>query len=93
MDHASADERGRRSRRHGEAFVGMGVSYWEAGQREKAVALTQKGVGWMEQAAKQGTLDRSALAVPYSNLAAMHRKLGADNQADHLRGNGQPHQE
>ena len=38
----------------------------------------------MEQAVKQGTLDRSALAVPYGNLAAMHRKLGADDQADHF---------
>ena len=47
--------------RHGEAFVSMGVSYWETGQREKAVALTQKGIKWMEQAVKQGTLDRSAL--------------------------------
>ena len=35
----------------------------------------------MEQAAKQGTLDKSALAVPYGNLAAMHRKLGADDLA------------
>ena len=26
--------------RQGEAFVGMGVSYWETGQHDKAVALT-----------------------------------------------------
>ena len=70
--------------RQGEAFVGMGVSYWETGRHDKAVALTKKGVKWMEQAAKQGTLDRSSLAVPYSNLAAMHRKLGADDQAKHF---------
>jgi tetratricopeptide (TPR) repeat protein len=69
--------------RHGESFVGMGVSYWEAGQREKAVALTQKGIKWMEQAVKQGTLDNSALAVPYGNLASMHRKLGAADKAEH----------
>ncbi len=42
--------------RHGETFVSMGVSYWEAGQREKAVALTEKGIKWMEQAVKQDTL-------------------------------------
>ena len=70
------------SGRQGEAFVSMSVSYWEAGQRDKAVELTQKGIRWMEQAAKQGTLDKSFLAVPYSNLAAMHRKLGADADAD-----------
>ncbi len=68
----------------GEAFVGMGVSYWEAGQHDKAVALTSKGVEWMEQAVKQGTLNRSALAVPYSNLASMQRKLGDKDQAKHF---------
>ena len=70
--------------RHGESFVSMGVSYWEAGQREKAVAVTQKGIKWMEQAVKQGTLDDSALAIPYGNLAAMHRQLGAADKANHF---------
>ncbi len=60
----------------------MGVSYWEVGQRQKAVELTQKGIKWMEQAVKQGTLDNSALAIPYNNLAAMHRQLGSTDQAD-----------
>ena len=55
-----------------------------SGDRQKAVLLTEKGIRWMERAAKQGTLDRSSLAVPYSNLAAMHRKLGADDQAKHF---------
>ncbi len=63
--------------RHGEAFVSMGVSYWEAGQREKAVALTEKGIRMMEQAVEQHTFDRTLLSVPYNNLAAMHRALGA----------------
>jgi hypothetical protein len=36
----------------------------------------------MEQAVAQGTLERPALAVPYSNLAAMHRKLGSTDKAD-----------
>ena len=68
--------------RYGETFVSMGVSYWEAGQRQKAVALSEEGIKWMEQAAKQGTLDRSALSVPYNNLAVMHRKLGESDKAD-----------
>jgi len=29
-------------------------------------------------------LDRSALAVPYHNIAAMHRQLGATEKADHF---------
>ncbi len=84
MERTPADELAGNLGRHGEALVTMGVSYWENGQQRKAVALSQKGVNWMEQAVQQGSLDRSALAVPYGNLAAMHRKLGADDQADHF---------
>ncbi len=82
LDRATPDELAGNLGRHGETLVTIGVSYWETGQRQKAIALSEKGVKWMEQAAQQGTLDRSALAVPYGNLAAMHRKLGADDQAD-----------
>ncbi len=67
--------------RHGETFVSMGVSYWETGQREKAVDLTQKGVALMEHAVAQGTLGEPALAIPYGNLAAMHRELGEPEAA------------
>ena len=67
--------------RHGEAFVSMGVSYWEVGQRERAVALTEKGIRMMEQAVEQHTFDRALLAVPYNNLAAMHRALGSPVRA------------
>ena len=67
--------------RHGETFVSMGVSYWESGQRERAVELTQQGVKLMEQAVKDGSLAERALAVPYSNLASMHRQLGAKADA------------
>jgi len=67
--------------RHGETFVSMGVSYWESGQRERAVELTQQGVKLMEQAVKQGSLAETALAIPYSNMASMHRQLGAKADA------------
>ena len=68
--------------RHGESFVSMGVSYWEIGQQKKAVALSEKGIEWMEQAVKQNTLNRSSLTIPYNNLSAMHRKLGSTDKAD-----------
>jgi tetratricopeptide (TPR) repeat protein len=68
--------------RHGESFVSMGVSYWEIGQQKKAIELSEKGIAWMEQAVKQGTLDNSALTIPYNNLAAMHRKLGSTEKAE-----------
>ncbi len=67
--------------RHGETFVSMGVSYWETGQRDKALALTQRGVRLMEQAVREGTLSENALAVPYNNLATMHRHNGAEEEA------------
>lgn len=82
MEQGAPDEFAGDLGRQGESLVSMGVSYWEIGQRDKAVELTQNGIKWMEQAAKQGTLDRSSLAVPYGNLAAMHRKLGANEKAD-----------
>lgn len=68
--------------RLGETFVSMGVSYWEAGQHEAAVRLTQDGVGLMEQAVKVGMLPASTLDIPYTNLATMHRHLGKDDQAE-----------
>lgn len=79
--HAPGDASGDRGR-HGETFVSMGVSYWEAGQREKGVEVTQRGLELMEEAVKQGTLDESVLAVPCSNLASMYRQLGRDEKAE-----------
>lgn len=67
--------------RHGETFVSMGVSYWEVGQQEKAIQLTQEGIALMEQSIQRGVLDRSALAIPYNNLAAMHRQTGREDRA------------
>jgi tetratricopeptide (TPR) repeat protein len=68
--------------RHGETFVSMGVSYWETGQRERAVELTQRGVELIDQAVKQGLLTSAPLSVGYGNLAAMHRALGKPDTAD-----------
>lgn len=66
---------------HGESFVSMGVTYWSTGSQEKAMLLTQRGLRFMEQAVEQGTLPETALAVPYNNLAAMHRQLGDETKA------------
>ena len=69
--------------RHGQTFVSMGVSYWQTGQRDLAVDLTQFGIALMEEAVRQGTLGESALSIPYGNLAAMHGELGAEQEAQH----------
>ena len=68
--------------RHGETFVSMGVSYWEAGQRQRAVKLTEQGITLIEKAVADGTLDESSLTIPYNNMATMHRQLGQDTKAE-----------
>jgi tetratricopeptide (TPR) repeat protein len=75
--HVSSVERGRL----GETFVSMGVSYWETGQRDKAVQVTQQGVEMMEKAVRDGSLAKTAVDVAYNNLATMHRQLGQDDKA------------
>jgi tetratricopeptide (TPR) repeat protein len=67
--------------RHGETFVSMAISCWEVNQHEEAVRLTRQGLDLMEQAANDGQLDKSALAVPYSNLARMHELMGDKRSA------------
>ena len=82
VEGASPDELSVDLGRHGESLIGMGVSYWETGQRERALTLTQKGVRWMEQAVKRGEIGEATLAVPYGNLSAMHRATGSKEAAD-----------
>jgi tetratricopeptide (TPR) repeat protein len=67
--------------RLGETFVTMGVSYWETGQRERALQVTQQGVEMMEKAVIDGSLPKTILEVPYKNLATMHRQLGQEDKA------------
>jgi tetratricopeptide (TPR) repeat protein len=67
----------------GDPLVSMGVSYWEVGQREKAVELTQAGAELMQQGVQAGLLEMSVLSVPYGNLAAMHRQMGNTDEAQH----------
>lgn len=66
---------------HGDALVSMGVSYWQTGNRELALELTQAGADLIEQAVAGGILSSEALAVPYGNLAAMHDVLGNSEPA------------
>jgi tetratricopeptide (TPR) repeat protein len=67
--------------RQGETFVSMAVSYWEVGQTDEALRLTQQGLKLVEQAVEEEILERSALAIPYNNLADMHRQLGDEDKA------------
>jgi hypothetical protein len=68
-------------RREGEMLVSMGVTYWQLSDKNRAIALTQSGVGLVEEAVDAGILARSTLAVPYGNLATMYQKLGESSNA------------
>ncbi|MHB8971890.1 MAG: tetratricopeptide repeat protein [Pirellulaceae bacterium] len=68
----------------GEQLVSVGISLWETGRRNTAVSVTQEGASLIAQAVQDGGIKRSALSVPYQNLAAMHRELGNTDEADRL---------
>ncbi len=63
-------------RHEGDALVSMGVTYWQVGQKDRALELTEAGAALVEISVEDGTLDKSALAVPYGNLAAIYEHLG-----------------
>jgi tetratricopeptide (TPR) repeat protein len=69
-------------RREGEMLVSMGVTYWQLGEHNRALMLTQNGVSLVESAVKAGILSRSTLGVPYGNLATMYQKLGESSNAE-----------
>lgn len=62
--------------RHGETFVSIGLSYWETGRQDRAIQLTESGVDWMQRALKEKAIGEQSLAVPYANLASMHKARG-----------------
>jgi tetratricopeptide (TPR) repeat protein len=63
-------------RREGETLVSMAVSYWSEGEKQRAVELTEAGAALLETGVEAGVADRKTLAVPYGNLATMHKLLG-----------------
>ena len=63
-------------RHEGEELVSMGVTYWQVGQKENALQLTEAGATLIEITVEDGIVSRTALAVPYGNLAAIYEQLG-----------------
>ncbi|QDT67228.1 hypothetical protein MalM25_01250 [Planctomycetes bacterium MalM25] len=68
-------------RREGEELVSMGVSYWDQGQRDLAVELTEAGARLMERGVTAGVVKERTLAVPYGNLHTMHGELENTSKA------------
>ena len=68
----------------GEQLVSVGISLWETGRRNKAISVTEEGAALIDSAVKAGGFKRSALAVPYENLAEMYQKLGNESVAEKM---------
>lgn len=68
-------------RRDGEMLVSMGVSYWQTGDQNRALELTEAGAKLVEVAVDDGILAKSSLAVPYGNLATMYQQAGENTNA------------
>ncbi len=66
---------------HGEMFVSMGVSYWESGNRPRAIELTEMGTDVLQRAVVDGSIESVSLSIPYGNLSTMHEKAGNDEDA------------
>jgi tetratricopeptide (TPR) repeat protein len=67
--------------RQGETMVSMGLSFWEVGRRPEGVKLSEIGVDWMIKAVQAKGLSEKALAIPYANLANMHKSLGNTDES------------
>jgi tetratricopeptide (TPR) repeat protein len=67
--------------RQGETMVSIGLSFWEVGRRPEGVKLSESGVDWMIKAVQAKALSEKALAIPYANLANMHRSLGNSDES------------
>ncbi|MDP6442902.1 MAG: hypothetical protein QGG36_21980 [Pirellulaceae bacterium] len=65
----------------GDRYVSMAVTYWQNGERQRAVELTERGARALRRSVGVGGRPEEAMAIPYSNLAAMHRALGNNNKA------------
>jgi hypothetical protein len=68
----------------GEQLVSVGVLLWETSSKERAVSVTEEGAERMVKAVKKGSLQKETLAVPYQNLAIMHKALGNGKEAQRL---------
>jgi tetratricopeptide (TPR) repeat protein len=68
-------------RRDGEMLVSMGVSYWQTGNQNRALELTEAGAKLVEAAVEDGILAKTSLAVPYGNLASMYQHVGENANA------------
>lgn len=66
---------------HGERLVSIGLTFWKAGKREQGMRLTKQGAQLVQRSVKSGVAPETSLAVPYGNLAFMHKQLGNEDES------------
>lgn len=80
----------------GDQLVSMGVSFWKTGDKERAIAITTRGVQILQSAASQPETQANSQAnsqadtlkslhIAYSNLAAMLQSAGRKAEAEKWR--------
>jgi hypothetical protein len=67
----------------GDELVSMGISFWDVGEQQRGLQLTQRGLQRLEAAAAAGDRPPTAPALACSNLAFMHAALGNQEQSRH----------
>lgn len=64
----------------GAQLAAVGAIYWKSGKKEDGVAMLKRSVAVLARAVEDGVVDKTALYVPYANLATMSKTL--KNAAD-----------
>ncbi|MBR4105586.1 MAG: hypothetical protein IKK39_16190 [Thermoguttaceae bacterium] len=64
----------------GAQLAAVGAIYWKSGKKEEGVAMLKRSVAVLARAVEAGVVDKTALYVPYANLATMSKAL--KNAAD-----------
>lgn len=64
---------------HGERLVSMGVSYWSADRKDRALSTTRSGKAFVQLAIDRGLLDEAAIETPTNNLNQMLQQIQRDD--------------
>ena len=70
--------------RLGDSFVSMGVSYWIAGDRKKAIALTEHGADLIEEAVHRGNARPQRTGDPLHEPGGHEPRTGRAAAATHM---------
>lgn len=72
----------REATERGDQLVSIGVSFWQIGAKEDAIAVTERGLHYIDSAIAVGWADAADRLVAVENLKAMHQATGNTKAAD-----------